>query len=305
MKPKLIAIGLCLALAVITPSAGHAQTPNWHQPNQLPMKACSLTYSPVPFNLNGKTYMVSRETFSPSDNITQIIKSAYGETAELADWNELKRALTTPQITAQFIEATGLPLQSISHLCGNFIVRAGPYERSSGTRDVFSFIARLDGRVPYNWAVIDSIGPNIIDLGRWYYRSQALVTTEQPLPTIAQPQPQTQPPLNKEEYAKNLSITGQECIHELMKRPDLWDRTDNAALTQVPACANMFETERKALPYPLGDGPPMTGLGPQQTNPGNTPQPQPPNTTWMPNFNIQSPPQNNPYPGNQYYQHHF
>jgi serine protease Do len=40
---------------------------------------------------------------------------------------------------------------------------------------MWTFVARHDGKVPDNWLVLDSIDNHTLDLGRWSYRSQALV----------------------------------------------------------------------------------------------------------------------------------
>ncbi len=144
--------------------------------NSSTAEPCSAIHSREPFVLNGKAYIVSAETFSISDNVREKLKSSYGETAQLADWIELKQALTTENAISRFVQAIGLPLQAdvagLPHACGNLLVRNGNETRLG---DFFLFIARHDGRVPTNWAVLDSIGNHFLDLGRWNFSSQALV----------------------------------------------------------------------------------------------------------------------------------
>ena len=58
-----------------------------------------------------------------------------------------------------------------------FVTGAVKVQKVAWTPDgrAISFLARHDGKVPPDWSVLDSIGSNDIDLGRWNHSGQALL----------------------------------------------------------------------------------------------------------------------------------
>ena len=122
--------------------------------------------------MNGVRYILSKMAFAESDDVGKAIKTMYGEKAELADWVELKRLLSDQTSLADFLDSVGMPVQGTNQACNNYLVSYQGQTRSGGLR---LFVARHNGKVPNNWLVLDFIGDNIIDLGRWSYTSPALI----------------------------------------------------------------------------------------------------------------------------------
>ena len=84
----------------------------------------------------------------------------------------------------------GIPRQSVNGPCDNFLVSdGGPLRQANG---LWTFLARHDGNVPDNWTVLDTIDNHTFDLGRWSYKSQALVVIQDE----AAPGPVTEEPLS-------------------------------------------------------------------------------------------------------------
>jgi hypothetical protein len=155
-----------------------------------------IAASPGPgYQSDGTKYLITPESFAADIDIVNQIKSLYGDRAEIADWQTLKGLLSTKQELAKFIEKVGIPVQAQNGPCDNFLVSMnGDLRRENGLR---LFFARHDGKVPNNWAVLDSIDNHTLDLGRWSWKSQALVVipedTANP-PIVATTNPSTQPP---------------------------------------------------------------------------------------------------------------
>jgi hypothetical protein len=116
---------------------------------------------------------MSKRAFETSSDILSTIKSEFGNEATLADWQTLKQILQTQAQATKFITEVGIPLQSANGPCNNFLVSNGGQLRLGN--GLWTFVARHDGKVPNNWLVLDSISNHSLDLGRWSYRSQALV----------------------------------------------------------------------------------------------------------------------------------
>ena len=125
------------------------------------------------FPVSGGKIVITREAFDISTDVEGAIKATFGNDATIADWQTLKRLLSTQTELSDFIEQVGIPRQTQNGPCDNFLVRnGGSFRLANG---YWLFIARHDGRVPANWAVLDSIGNHTLDLGRWNHNSQALV----------------------------------------------------------------------------------------------------------------------------------
>jgi tetratricopeptide (TPR) repeat protein len=160
--PKRLAF-LCVVPLVLSTSA-FAQS---EQPE------CVLA-SPGPgFEVDGGKIVITREAFEISDDVESVIKRTFGSDTALADWQILKSLLSTKAQLSEFIKRVGIPQQKVNGPCDNFLVsNSGQLRLPNG---FWMFIARHDGRVPENWAVLDSLGDHALDLGRWSHKSQALV----------------------------------------------------------------------------------------------------------------------------------
>jgi hypothetical protein len=115
-------------------------------------------------------YRLSNQVFPPSPSLKKEIQDDYGKNAELADWDDLKAMLASEDDIRKFIQDTGIQLQSTNYNCDNILVsRSG----SETVRGLHYHLARHDGKVPPDWSVVDSIGSNDINLGRWNHSGQA------------------------------------------------------------------------------------------------------------------------------------
>jgi hypothetical protein len=135
--------------------------------------ACTVDAPSPGIIFNGRHYFLSREVFAADENADSAIKAKYGPAARLADWNDIA-ILSMSQDIKQFADQLGLPHQSNRHDCGNVYVtvngEAGPDGRNR------YFIARHDGVVPDQWFGLSALGDHYIDLGRWTYSAQALIS---------------------------------------------------------------------------------------------------------------------------------
>jgi len=129
------------------------------------------------FETGGQRFVISKEAFDTNDDVERKVKETYGPNATIADWQTLKGLLATDAQLVEFIGAVGIPRQTTNGPCYNFLVSNHGQLKTSNR--MWTFIARHDGKVPENWLVIDSIGNHGIDLGRWSYKSQALVVISQ------------------------------------------------------------------------------------------------------------------------------
>ena len=121
-------------------------------------------------------FRLSNEVFPPSPSLAKDIHDRYGNNAELADWGDLKAMLVKEGDVRKFISDTGIQLQSTNYDCDNILVSRSGSETVQG---MHYHLARHDGKVPRDWSVLDSIGANDINLGRWNHFGQALVRLPQ------------------------------------------------------------------------------------------------------------------------------
>ena|SRR5271157_1655831 len=121
-------------------------------------------------------YRLSKEVFPPSASLAKEIHDRYGNNAELADWGDLKAMLVSEDDIRKFIQVTGIRLQSTNYNCDNILVSRSGSETVQG---LHYHLARHDGKVPPDWSVLDSIGSNDINLGRWNHSGQALLRMPQ------------------------------------------------------------------------------------------------------------------------------
>jgi hypothetical protein len=117
-----------------------------------------------------------KRSVSPSPSLQKEIHDRYGQNAELADWNDLKAMLVSEDEIRKFIEGTGIQRQGTNYDCDNILVSRAGHETVQG---LHYHLARHDGKVPPNWSVIDTIGSNDLNLGRWNHSGQALLRLPQ------------------------------------------------------------------------------------------------------------------------------
>jgi hypothetical protein len=175
-------------------------------PPQQPTQACPLATPGPGFPVSGGKIVITREAFDIGKGVEDAITATFGNDATIADWQTLKRLFSTQTELSNFIEQVGIPRQTQNGPCDNFLVsNEGRYRLANG---YWLFLARHDGRVPENWAVLDSIGNHTLDLGRWTHKSQALVfipnTAAQPLPSS--PPPPSAPPNNAQEAQQRAEL---------------------------------------------------------------------------------------------------
>jgi hypothetical protein len=153
---------------------------------------CVLASPGVGFPFNGGKIVITSDAFATSDDVQGRIKAQLGNKAALADWQILKSVLSRTVALTKFIDQVGIPRQFANGPCDNFLVAVGGNFRLGN--GLWWFLARHDGYVPSNWAVLDSIGDHTLDLGRWSYTSQALAfipDEASPRPIVAQQPPAT------------------------------------------------------------------------------------------------------------------
>jgi hypothetical protein len=127
--------------------------------------------------VSGKyVYRLSNQVFPPSPSLEKEIHDRYGKNAELADWADLKAMLVSEDDIHKFIQDTDIQLQSTNYNCDNILVSRSGSETVQG---LHYHLARHDGRVPPDWSVLDSVGSNDINLGRWNHSGQALLRMPQ------------------------------------------------------------------------------------------------------------------------------
>lgn len=137
---------------------------------------CPLS-EPASGYISGKyIFRLSNEAFPPSPSLAKAIHDRYGNGAELADWSDLKSMLVNEDDVRKFIQGAGIQLQSTNYNCDNVLVSRSGSETVQG---LHYHLARHDGKVPPDWSVLDSIGANDINLGRWNHSGQALLRMPQ------------------------------------------------------------------------------------------------------------------------------
>ena len=156
--------------AIVQPQAGQQES-----------AAAASSQCPVSDPANGYVsgkyvFRLSNEVFPPSPSLAKEIQNRYGNNAALADWGDLKAMLVNEDDVRKFIQDTGIQLQSTNYNCDNILVSRSGSETVQG---LHYHLARHDGKVPPDWSVLDSIGSNDINLGRWNHSGQALLRLPQ------------------------------------------------------------------------------------------------------------------------------
>jgi hypothetical protein len=121
-------------------------------------------------------FRLSNEAFPPSPSLQKEIHDRYGSNVGLADWDDLKAMLVNEDEIRKFIQATGIQRQSTNYDCDNILVSRSGHETVQG---LHYHLARHDGKIPPNWSVLDTIGSNDLNLGRWKHSGQALLRLPQ------------------------------------------------------------------------------------------------------------------------------
>lgn len=115
-------------------------------------RACAVVQSG--FAYSGFTYRLTSENYPPTGDIQSAIRKAYGDRAEIADWNDLKNIATDGSRLQALLLGTGIPSQTGNAACDNILVnQAG----NSTFRGMHFLIARHDGLRPPNWAILDAV----------------------------------------------------------------------------------------------------------------------------------------------------
>lgn len=157
--------------ATVQPQAGQQKSAGDAASSQCPAPAPASGY------VSGKfVFRLSNEVFPPSPSLAKEIHDRYGSNAQLADWGELKSILASEDDVRKFIQDAGIRLQSTNYDCDNILVSRSGSETVQGMHYHF---ARHDGKVPRDWSVLDTIGSNDINLGRWNHSGQALMRLPQ------------------------------------------------------------------------------------------------------------------------------
>ena len=163
--------------AVVQPQAGQQQAKAQEKSPAEPASARCPVANPGNGYVSGKyIYRLSNQAFPPSPSLEKEIHDRYGNNAELADWADLKAMLVSEDDIRKFIQDTDIQLQSTNYDCDNILVSRSGSETVQG---LHYHLARHDGRVPPDWSVLDSVGSNDIDLGRWNHSGQALLRMPQ------------------------------------------------------------------------------------------------------------------------------
>jgi hypothetical protein len=163
--------------AVVQPQAGQQQANAQEKPPADPASAQCRVSDPGNGYVSGKyIYRLSNQVFPPSPSLEKEIHDRYGNNAELAGWADLKAMLVSEDDIRKFIQDTDIQLQSTNYNCDNILVSRSGSETVQG---LHYHLARHDGRVPPDWSVLDSVGSNDINLGRWNHSGQALLRMPQ------------------------------------------------------------------------------------------------------------------------------
>lgn len=104
--------------------------------------------------ING--YAVTSITCDHDDDWLAVVQEEFGPNATVADWNDLKAYFASdPSAMADLLGGEDRNSAYVT-LNGNQYV--GPYSY---------FVQNHFGNVPSGWAVLDQVGNNVVDLGRW------------------------------------------------------------------------------------------------------------------------------------------
>lgn len=124
------------------------------------------------FVSGGIVYRVTSETYPPTGDLQSAIRKTYGDRAEIADWNDLKRMATDSARLQALITGTSLPSPTGNAVCDNILVNQAGRSTFQG---MHFLIARHDGLRPPGWAILDTIGPDVLHLGRWNQVARVLI----------------------------------------------------------------------------------------------------------------------------------
>ncbi|WP_293868182.1 hypothetical protein [uncultured Alsobacter sp.] len=178
MKISVCALGASVLVAMISPAAAD----------------CSVGKPGPGAEVGGHRYVISETRLSPTGEVDAAIALLYGPDAKMAVWQDLKADLPDRDAMVRFFNEVGIRSQGSDHSCDNYFVQVNGAQPPAGMR---FFIARHDGAVPPNWALLDSIGNKTLNLGRWNYPAQVLIQMpgkSAPAPSVAaQPAPTPQP----------------------------------------------------------------------------------------------------------------
>jgi hypothetical protein len=176
--------GVLRFLAIDASQIASPITARNNPPQQQSTQPCTLATPGPGFSVSDGKYVITRDAFDTNTNVESAVKATFGNDATIADWQTLKRLFSTQTQLTDFIERVGIPNQAVNGPCDYFLVsNNGRYRLENG---YWLFVARHDGIVPDNWAVLDTIGNHTLDMGRWMHKSQALVfisNKAQPLPS--------------------------------------------------------------------------------------------------------------------------
>ena len=164
---------------------------------------CPIRVNGHGYAYDGFIYRLTDERYDPTAALYHELKSKYGTNVEIADWNVLKGFLTSASTIREFVNQIGIARQGGDFDCDNILIGKGGQLINSGKHYL---LAWHNGVVPPGWAVLDSIGANDIDLGRWNHPGAVLlkipvavspksaeVSKNEPAFAI-QPQPNAPPP---------------------------------------------------------------------------------------------------------------
>lgn len=92
--------------------------PPAHQPTQ----ACPLATPGPGFPVSDGKYLITRDAFDIDTDVESAIKATFGNDATIADWQTLKRLVSTQTELSDFIDKVGIPHQAVNGPCDNFLV---------------------------------------------------------------------------------------------------------------------------------------------------------------------------------------
>jgi hypothetical protein len=247
---------LATVLALLSPltSTAHSQL---FPPARTPQQVCPLAIPKSGFVAGSDRYVISSGTFEAGADITAELEGMYGRSASLADWRDLKALLSSSATISQFIDQVGLPRQVQNGPCSNFLISAGGRQKADNGMPYL--LARHDGMIPVNWLVLDSIANHSLDLGRWFWRSQALIVIHNsnqapanvakntPNPQPEQTQLQAGPQSLSQSQSNSLTAADQSRLYTRLSDLEQQARSVSAdqSLTSFQKAAKLQEIQRQ------------------------------------------------------------
>lgn len=135
------------------------------------------------FAINGHAYVVTPLSYSSASEIvnsqllvwTTQLTNIFGPNARLADWQELKLDLRSPELVQAFLSGIGLPVETPYGTYPNLLVAKDGSWIQTGPNHYNYFITNFTGSTPaaVGYGALDSIGPLVI--GAYSWPGQALV----------------------------------------------------------------------------------------------------------------------------------